>query len=251
MTTRNAKFALMFVVALIAAKSVSAQVFIQPFPGVPGRIHVQPIVNRGVFHDRAAGLAGEVLRTGGIRVVGVDAFGAADRAGLSVGDVIASINGRSLYSQSDYVRALALAGGEARMLVIDGFSGRRQFVHAYLPVDPRLVGATTIVTGSNSTLVHGVPVAVLPDLNGWWKSDAGDLRIWQTGTDITGRLHLTDGRRADVTGKVVGDEVRFDWFISPERQGDGALQVSTSGGALFGKFTSHAGSSRSVVFKKS
>jgi hypothetical protein len=79
----------------------------------------------------------------------------------------------------------------------------------------------------------------------------GDLRIWQTGTSITGRLELADGRRADVSGKLVGDQVRFDWFISPEYQGDGELQVSTSGGVRYGKFTGHNGQARSIVFKKS
>lgn len=259
MTIRHATFATLFAVAtlLVSAEAASAQVYIQPFPGVPGAIHVQPIQNRGRFYDRASGLSGEVLRRGGIRVLGVDAFSPADRAGLSAGMTIASINGRTPYSQSDYVRALAYAGGDARMVVLDPY-GRRAYVHAYMPVDPRfvggnttLVGGTTVVTSSNSRVVYGVPVAEMADVNGWWHSDAGDLRIWQTGTSIVGRLELADGRRADVTGKLVGDQVRFDWFMSQDHQGDGELQISSSGGTLYGKFVSQTGGSRTLLFKKS
>lgn len=238
------------IAATVATGSAAqAQVFIQPFPGVPGKIHVQPVANRYVFRDHTSGLTGEVLRIGGIRVVGVDAFSAADQAGLRPGDKIVSINGRAMRSHSDFARALTLSGGNARMVVIDGLTRRPTLRHAFLPVDaPRVVNG--VVTQHVTTSLT-VPVAEMADLNGWWKTDMGDMRIWQTGTSIIGRIEMTDGRRCEIKGKLVGDLVRFDWFISPKYQGDGELKVSASGGSLFGKFTGTTGAARSMVFKKS
>lgn len=71
----------------------------------------------------------------------------------------------------------------------------------------------------------------------WWRSEIGELRLWQNGTFVNGRLELKDGRRIHLEGRLVGDEIVFDWLLSKAVHGDGSLRLSGAGTRLYGTYT--------------